>query len=136
MAGCIVGSREHICKGLASHSDTTLTASILHSLLYALRYTWLMDCSTCHCTRTIAMTALHKLFATCTNTYMYMYVHVHIICCPCLLIIQWSYGNWNQAGYTCIRAVCQTSYAYSLLMRANKLKTAAVQGSLACLTPP
>ena len=29
----------------------------------------------------------------------------------------------------------QTSYAYSLLMRANKLKTAAVQGLLACLDP-
>ena len=28
------------------------------------------------------------------------------------------------------------SYAYSLLMRANKLETAAVQESLACLAPP
>ena len=27
-------------------------------------------------------------------------------------------------------------YMYSLLMRANKLETAAVQGSLACLAPP
>ena len=32
--------------------------------------------------------------------------------------------------------VCQTSYAYSLRTRANKLETAAVQGPLACLTPP
>ena len=34
------------------------------------------------------------------------------------------------------RVVCQTSYAYSLLMRAEKLETASVQGSLACLAPP
>ena len=35
--------------------------------------------------------------------------------------------------YTCKAGVGQA--AYSLLMRANKLKTAAVQGSLACLAP-
>ena len=33
--------------------------------------------------------------------------------------------------------VCYTHvHVYSLLMRANKLETAAVQGSLACLAPP
>ena len=32
--------------------------------------------------------------------------------------------------------VCQTSFVYSLLVRADKLETAAVQGSLACLAPP
>ena len=30
---------------------------------------------------------------------------------------------------------CQTGHVYSLLMRANMLETATVQGSLACLAP-
>ena len=48
------------------------------------------------------------------------------------------YKNHKHSGSPCVykaRWCAQTSYAYSLLMRANRLETAAAQGLLACLFP-
>ena len=71
-----------------------------------------LACSTCTCiiySDFIFQSTIIHIHCTCT--YMHMYI-VYIS-----------------------QVVCQTSNTYSLLMRANELKTA-VQASLACLAPP
>ena len=76
---------------------------------------------------------------TACGSMVYMFLHMY------MYIRATVYSHKTTALHThvyiwftmCISwVVCQTSYVYSLLMRANWLETAAVQGSLACLAPP
>ena len=96
--------------------------------------------------------------STCTssiyNVHIYMYMHLQLYMCntyvckiyTCIImcmymymqnLMQHCYSTWlrmhvyNHSGTPCAYkgVVCQTSYVYSLLIRANKLETA-VQGSL------
>ena len=106
----------------------------------------------------VSLTVLHTYMCIHVHVYtrIYMCVHVHVcsewrwsslVLLPwwgrCLLAIKWlmnlimSQNHSIMVHHVYIKpSSVQTSCTYSLLMRANKLKTATVQGSLTCLAPP